>query len=117
MFGTALALAACSTSSSSAPAGSSGSSGSTGGATNGHTIVIKNFTFMPGHLTVAPGTVITVVNKDATIHTLTATKGASFNTGDIQAGQSKTFTAPKTAGTYPYFCMIHQYMTGTLTVS
>jgi plastocyanin len=65
---------------------------------------------------VAPGATVTVTNKDQVTHTLSATKG-SFDTGDISAGQSKTFTAPKTPGSYPYFCMIHQYMTGTLVVS
>jgi plastocyanin len=67
-------------------------------------------------LTVAPGATVTVTNKDQVAHTLTATDGM-FDTGNIDAGQSKTFTAPKTAGKYPYMCSIHQYMTGTLTVS
>ena len=39
-----------------------------------------------------------------------------FNTGDIQAGQSKTFTAPKKPGSYAFTCSIHQFTTGTLVV-
>jgi plastocyanin len=59
---------------------------------------------------------VTVTNHDSVAHTLTS-KSGGFDTGDIQAGQSKTFTAPNRAGSYPYICTIHQYMTGTLTVS
>ncbi len=89
-----------------------GSSGSTTGAT----IVIKNFAFSPSAVTVAPGATVTVTNDDQVAHTITASDG-KFNTGDIASGQSKTFTAPNAAGKYTYICSIHQYMSGTLTVS
>jgi plastocyanin len=79
-------------------------------------IDIKNFAFSPTNITVAPDAAVTVTNQDAVAHTVTSTKGG-FSTGDIPPGQSKTFTAPNTAGSYPYFCNIHQYMTGMLTVS
>jgi plastocyanin len=104
LLGMVISLAAC-------------SSSSTGGsASHSHTISIQNFTFSPSSTTVAPGTTVTVTNKDQVAHTLTATRGG-FNTGDIQPGQSKTFSAPNTPGTYPYMCSIHQYMTGMLIVS
>jgi plastocyanin len=121
----AVTLAACSSSGSSAssttattaaPAPTTTEGGSTGGATSGTTIVIKNFAFSPSTATVAPGATVTVTNNDQVAHTITATDG-KFNTGDIPSGQSKTFTAPNAAGTYTYICSIHQYMTGTLTVS
>lgn len=79
-------------------------------------VSIKDFTFRPADLTVAPGTKITVTNNDTTTHTMTATKGKAFDTGDIAAGSSATFTAPSKAGGYPYDCTIHPFMTGTLTV-
>jgi plastocyanin len=72
--------------------------------------------FSPMKTTVAPGTTVTVTNKDGFDHTLTS-KAGGFDTGDIPGGQSKTFTAPKKAGSYSYICTIHQYMTGTLVVS
>jgi plastocyanin len=78
-------------------------------------ITIKNFAFGPTSLTVAPGATVTVTNKDSVAHTITSSK-AGFDTGDIGPGQSKTFTAPKTPGSYPYICSIHQYMTGTIVV-
>ncbi|MFI0990799.1 cupredoxin domain-containing protein [Streptomyces exfoliatus] len=79
-------------------------------------IVIKNFRFEPSDLTVAPGTEITVVNEDSTPHTVTAEAANAFDTSTIQGGKTATFTAPPTAGTYPYLCDIHQSMRGTLTV-
>ncbi|MFF3124549.1 cupredoxin domain-containing protein [Streptomyces sp. NPDC057908] len=79
-------------------------------------ITIKDFAFKPARLTVAPGTLITVVNEDAAPHTVTATGGKAFDTGDVAAGQTVTFTAPAEAGTYAYICTIHPYMKGSLTV-
>ncbi len=71
--------------------------------------------FSPMHAAVAPGSTVSVTNKDSVTHTLTAT-GGQFNTGDIGAGQTKTFKAPSKAGTYNYICNIHQYMMGTIVV-
>jgi plastocyanin len=117
----ALALAACSSGGSStattATTGGSSASTASGGPSQGATtITIKNFMFSPMDVTVSPGATVTVVNKDSVAHTVTGSSGG-FNTGDVQPGQSKTFTAPDKPGTYPYICSIHQYMTGTLTVS
>jgi len=82
------------------------------------TIVIKNFMFAPMSTTVAPGAVVTVHNEDTVTHTLTDKADPKlFSTGDIAAGQSKTFKAPGQAGSYGYICTIHQYMTGTIIVS
>ncbi|HEY1989600.1 MAG TPA: cupredoxin domain-containing protein [Acidimicrobiales bacterium] len=114
LFGTAIALAACSSSGTTTSSSTHVGTGSPGGV--GQAITIKNFAFSPSHLTVAPGASVTVTNDDGVVHTLTSQSGG-FDTGNIQAGQSKTFTAPNKAGSYPYICTIHQYMTGTLTVS
>jgi plastocyanin len=82
------------------------------------TIVIKNFMFHPASLTVAPGATVTIRNEDSVTHTLTDKADPKlFSTGDIPPGGSKTIKAPGQAGSYPYFCMIHQYMAGTLVVS
>ena len=114
VFGAALTLAACSSGGSSTSTTTGSGSGSSGAS--GQAITIKNFAFSPSSITVAPGASVTVTNDDSVAHTLTS-KSGGFDTGDIQAGQSKTFTAPNRAGSYPYICTIHQYMTGTLTVS
>ena len=79
-------------------------------------ITITNFMFSPMALRVLPGATITVTNKDSATHTLTAT-GGQFNSGVIAQNQTKSFEAPRTPGTYHYICNIHQYMTGTITVT
>lgn len=86
---------------------------STGGGTR---ITIQDFKFQPASLTVSAGAKVTVVNKDTTTHTVTASKGGSFDTGDIAPGRSATFTAPSEPGDFPYTCTIHPFMKGTLTV-
>lgn len=75
---------------------------------------IQNFAYNPPTLTVAAGTTVTVQNADATTHTLT---GSGFDTGDIQGGQTDSFTAPAMPGNYPFSCAYHSTMTGTLTVT
>jgi len=107
----ALLLAACG-SGSGAPSGTP----STAAASNGGaSITISNFMFQPMSLTVAPGSTVSVTNKDSATHTLTAT-GGQFNTGDIDQNQMKTFKAPMKPGTYHYICNIHQYMMGSIIV-
>ncbi|MDX3327364.1 MULTISPECIES: cupredoxin family copper-binding protein [Streptomyces] len=97
--------------------GDSATESATRSSTDGGTqVTIKNFKFQPASLAVSPGAKVTVVNKDSTTHTLTASKGGSFNTGNIAPGKSVTFTAPSKAGDFPYTCTIHPFMKGTLTV-
>jgi plastocyanin len=120
LFGVAVLAGACSSGASSSStsttasggASSGGGSPSTGGSA---TITIQNFSFSPAKITVTPGEKVTVTNKDSVAHTVTA-NDKKFNTGDIGAGKTVTFTAPSSAGSYPYMCNIHQYMTGMLTV-
>lgn len=97
---------------SSAGAGTSGSPN----AQSRPAITITNFMFSPMALRVSPGATITVTNEDSATHTLTAT-GGEFNSGVIAQNQTKSFEAPKAPGTYHYICNIHQYMTGTITVT
>jgi plastocyanin len=112
----ALLLAACGGGTKSATPTTTAPSGGPSGAGGSDSIIISNFMFGAMHTTVAPGATVSVTNKDSTTHTLTATRG-QFTTGDIGQNQTKTFTAPTKPGTYSYICNIHQYMTGTLTVS
>ncbi|MDT9691882.1 cupredoxin family copper-binding protein [Streptomyces sp. P9(2023)] len=80
-------------------------------------IIIRGFAFKPTSLKIRPGATITVVNQDSVPHTVTATEGEAFDTGEIAGGQSASFTAPDKPGTYPFFCSIHPYMKATLTVA
>lgn len=117
----ALALSACGGSSGpSSTTGSNASAGSSNASSGSSkdTIVIQNFMFHPASLTVPPGTTVTIRNDDAVTHTLTDKSDPKlFSTGDVPPHGSKTIKAPGKAGSYPYICMIHQYMTGTLKVS
>ena len=79
------------------------------------TITISNFQFHKMVLKVKPGALIKVTNTDSVTHTLTSVHNR-FNTGDIGGGRTKSLRAPRKAGTYRYFCGIHQFMTGTIIV-
>jgi plastocyanin len=115
-----LALTACGSSSSASATSSAQPTGSSASQKPGttDTIVIKNFMFTPDSLTVAPGAVVTVRNEDSVTHTLTdKADHNAFNSGPVGPNQTKTFKAPDKAGSYPFLCTIHQFMTGTLVVS
>jgi len=112
--GLALGVTACGGGASVKAGAAAGASGAS--SSGGHTIVIKNFDFMPMSLTVKAGATVSVHNEDSTTHTLTASNGA-FTTGNIAPGATKTFTAPSQPGQYSFVCQIHQYMTGDLTVT
>lgn len=59
---------------------------------------------------------MTVRNEDQALHTVTADNRA-FNTGNVTRGLPATFTAPTQRGAYPFHCLFHPYMTGSLTVT
>ena len=84
------------------------------------TIVITNFAFVPNRATVLPGERVMVKNDDSVVHTLTSTATTAthplFDTGDIQSGSLGSFIAPMRAGTYPYVCSVHNFMTGQIIV-
>jgi cytochrome c oxidase subunit 2 len=78
----------------------------------------------PDELTVKKGDKITVDNVDTMPHTVTngksgsdPTSGKLFDTSIINGGdKAEIDTATVEAGTHPYYCMVHPYMTGSLTV-
>ena len=78
----------------------------------------------PDELTVKKGDKITVNNADTMPHTVTngesgsdPTSGKLFDTSIINGGDSAEIdTATVDAGAHPYYCMVHPYMTGSLTV-
>lgn len=109
-----LANAHASSNSSATPPSSGPSSAST------MKVTIKNFLFAPATFSVSPGESIVVTNVDSAAHTFTSVPGATargtFDSGTIAPGKSVTVVAPMTAGSYPFYCSIHNFMTGTLTV-
>ena len=77
------------------------------------TVDIKDFKFVDADIKVAVGGTVTWTNSDSQQHTATA--AGMFDTGAIKPGESKTVTFDK-AGTIPYACSFHPFMTGTVTV-
>jgi plastocyanin len=76
--------------------------------------------YSPENFTVKVGTTVTWVNDDPVTHTVTSTtvpSGAKSFTSGFLAYENEfsyTFTVP---GTYYYYCTIHPFMTGTVTVT
>ena len=83
-------------------------------------VTIKNFQFSPANPHVSPGQRIEVKNLDPVAHSLTSGPAAKFakvfNTGLIQQGQVKFIVAPKQPGAYPFYCVVHHFMTGMMVV-
>jgi plastocyanin len=77
-------------------------------------VVVENFSFQPGTLTVKPGTTVTWVNHDDEPHTVNE-NDKRFNSGtlDTDGKFSYKFTSP---GNYSYFCSLHPRMTGQIIV-
>jgi len=77
-------------------------------------VVVENFSFQPGTLTVKVGTTVTWVNHDDEPHTVNENdKRFKSGTLDTDAKFSYKFTSP---GTYSYFCSLHPRMTGQIIV-
>ena len=79
-----------------------------------NTIRIKNFAFDPANITVKAGSIVRWVNGDAVPHRI------QFDDKHISAfilapseSWSQKFDVP---GIYPYICLIHPEMHGTVTV-
>jgi plastocyanin len=78
------------------------------------TVHIKNFAYVPPKLTVHAGERVTFVNDDDEAHTVTATDKSFDSAGmDTNDKWQHVFAKP---GTYTYFCQMHPYMKGTVTV-
>src|SRR3954447_3757887 len=95
--------------------GGSGSAPAGRSAPRGNAVTIKSFSFKPKTLSVPVGTTVTWTNKDGTPHTVTATAGGGFDSGDLGDGKTHSMTF-HTAGTFNYMCSIHPTMHGTVTV-
>lgn len=78
------------------------------------TVQVKGLAFPDGTRTVTPGSKVTWKNRDGTPHTITAVK-QTFDSGTRDRGQSYT-RAFAELGVYDYYCTIHTYMKGTITV-
>jgi len=83
-----------------------------------------NPAYEPDPLTITAGDTVEVSNQDTVPHTVTsgtgpedAESGSQFDTSIIDAGATaQVDTASLATGDYPYYCSVHPYMLGTMTV-
>lgn len=78
-------------------------------------VSISGFAFHPATVRIEVGTTVKWTNHQNVTHTVTA-NGGSFNSGDLAPGHSFSHTF-KRAGKFPYHCMIHTFMKGSVIVS
>jgi plastocyanin len=80
----------------------------------GNSVVIENFSFIPSDITVSIGETVTWENKDLTSHTVTSDTGI-FDSGLLVRGETFEMTFNE-VGMFPYHCIPHPVMTGTVNV-
>jgi plastocyanin len=78
------------------------------------TAVVEDFRFSPARLEVAEGTTIVWTNRGQVVHTVTA-QDQSFDSGPIELGERRAITFSR-AGTFPFRCTPHPFMSGTVVV-
>jgi len=108
-------------------------SSGTQSSTNSTEVMIENFAYNPADITVPVGTTVTWTNEDDVGHTVTegdpnSPKPVNLrvfdSSGEVLTGKvaligpgqswSYTFTTP---GIYEYYCIVHPYMIGQITVT
>jgi plastocyanin len=113
----AAAIAACSSGNASSPAAPPGAATTTSatsapaGSEAGGAITIEDFKF-GDPITVAPGAVVTVTNKDSAAHDVVSDDEGKFKTPLLNQNETATFTAPTAPGTYKFSCSVHVNMHG-----
>lgn len=78
-----------------------------------HVVTIEGMRFQPAEVTVRPGDKVVWRNKDMVPHTATA--AGRFDSREIGAGRSWTWTA-RGRGRHGYVCTYHPGMTGAVVV-
>lgn len=95
-----------------------GNNNNSGGGTNNppaNQVLMNGSSFSPATINVTVGTTVTWTNKDGMSHTVTSNSGV-FDSGTISNNGVYSYTF-NTAGTFPYFCILHPGMTGSVIVS
>jgi amicyanin len=78
------------------------------------TVSMDHNTFIPGEITVVPGTTVTWTNSEAMPHTV-VDQNKAFRSKTLVKDASFSFTFT-TAGDYEYLCSIHPFMKGKVIV-
>ena len=80
-----------------------------------------NECYLPADLSINAGDTVEFVNADTAAHTVTGGSPADgpsgvFDSSLVMGGASYSFTF-EDAGSYDYFCMVHPWMVGSVTVN
>ncbi len=98
-----------------------GSTGSTPVASGSGGVTVKSFTFKPSPISVRAGETMTWTNEDDILHEPTAgvpgQPSNAFNAVSLDGKGSTGSATIATAGSYPYFCAVHESMVGEITVT
>jgi plastocyanin len=105
-------------------------SGNDGTSTSGNTVGMDSRNFLPGSITIKKGASITLENQEATTHIIangawqgsvpdsqTEPGAPVVNNATISSANQTLVIGPfNTAGTFHYYCMVHDGMNLTVTV-
>ncbi len=79
-------------------------------------VEIEALEYLPGPVTVSPGTTVRWVNEDKALHTVTSEdSGGPLRSEELGRGGSYEFTFRK-PGQYDYYCVVHPFMKSGVTV-
>ncbi len=78
-------------------------------------VTLQNAAFAPSQLTVLTGDTVNWHNSSFRDHTVTARDGSFGSPGHITPSSSYSHRFPS-AGSYPYFCALHPFMSGEVDV-
>jgi plastocyanin len=100
-----------------------GGAASTVSIVAGASVATNNEFFKPKTIETSVGSMVTWKNNDNTIHTVTSgtvinntpTPDKKFDSGYLKSGDSFPFVFD-TAGEYPYYCSVHPWMMGKVTI-
>jgi plastocyanin len=85
-----------------------------GASAEDHVIVVKGLTFIPEDIQIPVGDSLTWINEDSDQHDPAAESG-EFDSPTLAKGQRYSHRFDQ-AGNVGYFCKVHTYMRGTITV-
>jgi plastocyanin len=79
-------------------------------------VKIRGLEYLPGPVTVSPGTTVRWVNEDQALHTVTSEgPGGPLESEELARGDSYEYTF-REAGQYDYYCVVHPFMKAGVTV-
>ncbi len=79
-------------------------------------VEMQGLLYLPGPVTVSPGTPVRWVNKDQALHTVTSEgSGGPLASEELGRGDSYEYTF-REPGQYDYYCVVHPFMKSGVTV-